>query len=93
MTVAQELDIKEIHELVLKIKIYLTPKEDWKPIDIAGALIRFERTHGTEKTRALGRFIKWAKANDKPDSFISVNLGHDLNGCDDSRMSPRTAGY
>jgi len=82
----------DIHKLVLKIKEYLTPKEGWRPIYIAEALMKFEATHGTDKTRALGRFIEWAKENHR-ESIIPVTLGHDLNGCEDPTMHPRTARY
>jgi len=52
----------------------------------------FEETHGADAVAAMGRFIDWAEKNDRTD-MIPVTLGHDLNGCEDKFMSPRTSGY
>lgn len=65
----------------------------WERIDIGVAMMHFEETHGIEAVRALGRFINWAEAQHKTADWIATQLGHDLNGCQDALMSPRTRNY
>ncbi len=65
----------------------------WIPMDIGIALMYFEATHGKKCIAAMKRFIKWGRKNKKEDGWIAVGLAHDLKGCQDKLMSPRTSGY
>jgi hypothetical protein len=65
----------------------------WDVINVGIALWKFEETHGVEKVRAMGRFIDWSEENGREDGWIAAQLGHDLNGCEETAMSPRTGGY
>jgi len=64
----------------------------WEPCDVGIAMMLFEETHGAEAVASMGRFIDWAEKNGQQD-LIGPTVGHDLNGCKDPTMSPRTAGY
>ena len=78
--------------LIDKLIKYLSPF-GWKAIDVGIALMKFEGTHGKKCVKALERFIRWSEQHKKEIGWIAAQLGHDLNGCEDKTMSPRTAGY
>jgi len=81
-------------QLEKKILKYLE-KYGWTAMDVGIALMKFKETHGEDKVKAMERFIEKAEADKDrfPDSMIAVTLGHDLKGCEDALMSPRTSSY
>jgi len=84
--------VAERRTLEAMIARYLKPEAGWTAANIGIALMLFEDTHGTDAIAAMGRFIEWAERNGRLD-IIAVTLGHDLNGCENPLMSPRTSGY
>jgi len=66
---------------------------DWDKSTVGISVMYFEETHGTESLAAMGRFIKWAESVGKEIGWIAATLGHDLNGCQDKTMCPRTSSY
>ncbi len=64
----------------------------WTKMDVGISLMYFEETHGREKIDAMLRFMNWAETNGQT-SIVAATLGHDLKGCQDAMMSPRTSGY
>ena len=65
----------------------------WSKMDVGISLMYFEETHGEEKVQAMNRFITWAESQGKDAGWVAAQLGHDLNGCKDETMSPRTGDY
>jgi len=61
-------------------------------MEVGIRVMYFEETHGMDKIEAMLRFIHWAEENDKRDIIVST-LCHDLGGCQDALMSPRSSGY
>jgi len=83
---------REVEKRVAKYLVDCRRINGWGREDVGIALMLFEETHGADAVAAMGRFIDWAEKNDRTD-MIPVTLGHDLNGCEDKFMSPRTSGY
>ena len=53
----------------------------------------FLQTHGEKALQHLADYIAWAEANDIKPQVIAETLAHDLGGCTDSFMLPRSDGY
>ena len=86
-----QVEKTDSYSMVKRILPYLT-KYGWGPVDIGIALMKFEETHGKDAVGAMARFITWAEENQQRD-IIGSTLGHDLNGCEDKLMCPRTSSY
>ncbi len=65
----------------------------WTKMDIGISVMYFEQTHGEEAMRGLRGFLRWAAQHNLGNGPISVVLGHDLKGCQDKLMLPRSFGY
>jgi hypothetical protein len=53
----------------------------------------FSKTHGIEAAYDLLGFIAYAEQEKLDRRQITITLLHDLSGCDDSLMLPRSSGY
>lgn len=58
-------------------------------------LIKFIGTHGIEALQDLNGFIQYTKklGKNEREKALYATLGHDLSGCDDELMLPRSYGY
>lgn len=85
LTIIQRIDIER------RIGQYMDTV-DWSRINVGVCMMRFEDTHGEQAIRDLDAFVEWCETNNETDMIIST-LAHDLNGCKDYRITPRTSGY
>ena len=83
------IDIMEVERRLHK---YLEP-HGWSRMDVGISLMKFGDTHGEDAVQALDRFITWAEEHNQPDMMLATTIGHDLSGCEDALMLPRSSRY
>ena len=87
-------DFEAQHEVLDKVfPIIEEANPGVKKINIAVSIDKFEQTHGNEALKAMGRFVDWARKNKNENLWMATSIVHDLNGCEDALMYPRTSSY
>lgn len=65
----------------------------YTPMNLGITLMYFEQTHGKNAIQALYNYIRWSEENKEPSHIITQTIIHDLGGCQDKFMSPRSSSY
>ena len=93
------VEMKRIMQLTKKMLPFLKT-DHMDKLAILTDLVTFVDTHGYESFEAMERFTTFCldKRNAdlipcKPSDYLAINVSHDLAGCDDALMTPRTLSW
>jgi len=78
-------------EIMVEMCYSYLQKYRWKRMDIGMSLERFEKTHSKKAISDLCYFIIKSKWNNIDNQIIATTIAHDLSGCKDKYILPRSS--